>query len=76
MRDKRKTLLKLGGRLRKNKLEVNVACTGSRKLVLGCEGIFLHYLTIHNEGRKKDTFETWWQTEKTETGSECSVYRK
>ena len=37
----------------KRKPEVNPVCTGSRKLVLGMEGIFLHYLMIHKEGRKK-----------------------
>ena len=56
MRDERKKLFKFGGTQRKCKSEVNVVCTGSRKLVLGWEGIFLHYLTIDNEGQKKQIF--------------------
>ena len=46
-RDNRKKLLKLDGTLRKCKPEVNLACTGSRKLVLGWGGIFLNDLMIH-----------------------------
>ena len=52
--DERKNALKLDGTPQKHKPEVNLASTGSRKLVLGWEGIFLHDLTIHKEGRKKN----------------------
>ena len=57
---------------------MNVACTGRRKLVLGGEGIFLHYLPIHNEGRNKISFKVGgtqrkWKPEVNVacTGSEC-----
>ena len=42
-------------------------------MLLGWEGIFLHHLSIHKEGQRKEPFKTRWHTLKTQTGSECSV---